>query len=72
MIYDINPLSSSITDMQSHVTTKSSGSYAMKKCLNNAQIFKFIRTLLILTAVTMVRIIINVEANKALDFNQET
>ena len=58
--------------MQSYVTTQATGSYAMKKYLKNAQILKFTRTLLILTTVTMVGILINVEANKALDFNQET
>ena len=44
----------------------------MKKYLKNAQILKFTRTLLILTTVTMVGILINIVANKALDFNQET
>jgi hypothetical protein len=58
--------------MQSHVTTQATGSYAMKKYLKNAQILKFTRTLLILTSITMVGILINILANKALDFNQET
>jgi hypothetical protein len=58
--------------MQSYVTTQATGSYAMKKYLKNAQILKFTRTLLILTTVTMVGILINIVANKALDFNQET
>tara|TARA_B110000908_G_C10252459_1_gene452974 strand:- start:919 stop:1830 length:912 start_codon:yes stop_codon:yes gene_type:complete len=44
----------------------------MKKYLKNAQILKFTRTLLILTAGTLAGLIINVEENKALDFNQET
>ena len=58
--------------MQSYVTTQATGSYAMKKYLKNAQILKFTRTLLILTAGTLAGLIINVEENKALDFNQET
>jgi len=58
--------------MQSYVTTQATGSYAMKKYLKNAQILKFTRTLLILTSITMVGILINILANKALDFNQET
>ena len=44
----------------------------MKKYLKNAQILKFTRTLLILTAGTLAGLLINVEENKALDFNQET
>ena len=58
--------------MQSHVTTQATASRAMKKYLKNAQILKFTRTLLILTSITMVGILINILANKALDFNQET
>ena len=60
MIYGINSSSSSVTYMQCHVITQAIGSYAVKKYLKNVQIFKFIRSLLILAVVIMVGILINV------------
>jgi len=43
----------------------------MTKCLKNTQIVEFIRTLLILSTVAVVRMIIKLEANKVFDVNQK-
>jgi len=71
VIYNINSWALLVIKMQSCVTTQAIESYAINKYPKNAQIFKFIGSLLILVAGTVAGLLINVEENKALDLNKE-